>query len=363
MTAPLRTLQIIGSKRLGGAERWFLRFNHALRERGVETHAVVRRGSELDDATLINGEMSALPLRSVWDPLSKWELSQSIRRLQPDLVQSYMGRATRLTRLGRAGRHRPVHLARLGGYYKLDGYRHADAWIGNTRGLCDYLISNGFPARRVFHIYNFLDLPKAVSDERLTELRERFAIPLDAWVIMTPGRFVPVKGQRYLLEAFAALPRTLHDRPLQLVMVGDGVLAEPLKAQARSLAIDDRMTWAGWQREPGPWLQMADIIAFPSLHGETFGNVVLEAWAHAKPLVTSAFPGALEYAHDGEDCLRVPCADAAALATAIRRLIDEPALAMAIAKAGHQRVRNDFGREAIMAQYLALYHELANSRR
>lgn len=70
-----------------------------------------------------------------------------IRERQPDVVQTYMGRATSLTRL--PGVSRALHVVRLGGYYKIDGYdRHADAWIGNTRDICTYRIAFGPRAGR-----------------------------------------------------------------------------------------------------------------------------------------------------------------------------------------------------------------------
>jgi len=350
----IHSLQIIGSKTFGGAERWLQRFALELAALGHPTELVVRKGHELDADRWQQLPRHPLPMRTVWDPLSRREVAGLIRRLRPDIVQTYMGRATRLTRLPK-GRG-PVHIARIGGYYKLDGFRHAHAWIGNTRGICDYLRDNGFPGERVFHIYNFFE-PAPPSGE--VAARGDWGIPETAWVLMTPGRLVPVKGQQYLLQALSLLPRELAGRPLWLVLLGDGPLGKALQAQAQDLGLADRVVWAGWQAEPAPFYRMADSIAFPSLDAETFGNVILEAWGFGKPLAATAFRGAREIVRQGEDALLSPCKDAAALAASIRCLCEDSGLAQSLVAAGRQRLVRDFSKPVIMQQYIELYTRLA----
>ncbi|MEN8176766.1 MAG: glycosyltransferase, partial [Pseudomonadota bacterium] len=301
-----------------------------------------------------------LPLRTVWDPLSRHEVRREVRRVDAPLVQTYMGRATRLTHLPRKSGY--VHVARLGGYYKLDGYRHADAWIGNTRGLCDWLVANGMPADRVFHIYNFADLPPSVEQADLVALRHALGARDDDWLMLTSGRFVEVKGQRYALEALARMPAEVAGRRPRLLLLGDGPLGEALRRQAETLDIQERIIWAGWQQQPAPYYHLADMVVFPSRDGETLGNVILEAWAYRKPLVTAAFRGAREIARHGEDALVVPCDDPAALADAMERLTRDGALQQALTAQGAGRLEAEFSKEVIVGQYRALYRELISKR-
>jgi len=352
--ASIHSLHIIGSKTFGGAERWLQRFALELAALGHPTELVVRKGFELDADRWQQLQHHALPMRTIWDPLSRYEVGRLIRRIRPDVVQTYMGRATRLTRL-RGGRA-PVHIARIGGYYKLGAFRHAHAWIGNTLGICDYLRANGFPGDRVFHIYNFFEPPPEAGT---AARRSDWGIPESAWVLLTPGRLVPVKGQAHLLQAMSLLPRELGGRPLWLLVLGDGPLAGTLQARAQELGLADRVTWAGWQADPAPFYRLADRVVFPSLDAETFGNVVLEAWGFGKPLATTAFRGAREYVRDGEDALMSPCEDPRALAVSIRRLCEDPGLATALVAAGRQRLLREFSKPVIMQQYLDLYRRLA----
>jgi glycosyltransferase involved in cell wall biosynthesis len=251
-----------------------------------------------------------------------------------------------------------VHVSRLGGYYQLEPYRHADAWVGNTRGLCDWMIRHGLPARRVHQIYNFAEAARPRPSAAIGALRERLGIADDALVLVCLGRLVPVKGHRGLLEAAARLPRRLDDRPWRLVLVGDGPLRAELTRAAARADLSSRLIWAGWQRDPGPFLQLADLLVFPSREEETFGNVILEAWAWRRPLVTTVFRGAREIVRHGEDAWCVPCDDPAALATAIGVVAADAGQRAAMVARGAERVVAEFGKAAIMGQYRALYREL-----
>jgi len=351
------SLQIVASKRLGGAEHWVQRFAAALAEQQADATVVVRAGSELAQMSMGGLSMRKLPFRTVWDPISRQAVGRLVSELRPDLVQTYMGRATRLTRLPRG----VVHLARLGGYYKLGPYRHAHAWVGNTRRLADWMIAQGLPAARVHHIYNFSGAACPRSADEIAALRASLGIPPDAWVMSALGRFVTMKGHRFLLQALARLPTEIDGRPWRMVLVGDGPLWMSLTRQAADLGIQDQLIWAGWRRSPGAYIQLADLIVFPSLEYEPFGNVILDAWAWRRPLLSTRFYGALEVLQHGKDAWCVPCEAPAALAEGMLRLLGDEALRAALVQSGAQRAIGEFGKEAIMARYLDLYRRLVGA--
>ncbi|WP_456430865.1 glycosyltransferase [Thermosulfuriphilus sp.] len=356
MGAPrIHTLHMIASKTLGGAERFFLRLVEALGERLPRPAVALRKASEVIPLVPPGVSLYELPFRTVWDPFSRMAVSRLINKLRPDIVQTYMGRATRLTRLGKGP---PVHIARLGGYYKLDSFRHAHAWVGNTKGICDYLVSAGFPAKRVYLIGNFIDPPPRLGPEELKKIKRRLGLPEDALVLATAGRFIEVKGHRFLLEAFSRLPREIRGQRIFLLMIGDGPLVAALKSLAIDLGIEGRIIWTGWQTNPEVFLQLADLVVFPSLEPETLGNVILEAWALEKPLVVTRFRGALEITRDGDDVWQVPCGDSEALAQGIALVLKDETLAQRLARQGHQRIKKEFSRKIVVDQYLALYEEL-----
>lgn len=350
----IKTLHVIGSKTLGGAERFYLRLIRALHERGEPVMALVRRDGQVGPHVPAGIPLLTAPMRTVWDPLSCRQVSRRVREAAPDIVQTYMGRATRLTRVRGAG---IVHVARLGGFYKLDGYRHADAWIGNTRAICDYLRDNGFPAGRVHHIPNFIELPAPVPREELAALRARLGIPAEALITTAVGRLIAKKGFDDLLAAFARLPSTVQGRRVELVLVGDGGERAALESQARALGIAERVHWAGWQDEPGPYYALAHVFVCPSRH-EPLGNVILEAWSHGVPVLSTATHGALELIADGRDGVLVPCEEPTRLAVVWKRLLEDEAARCEIGAAGQRRVAEEFTPERVVDRYLALYDRL-----
>jgi glycosyltransferase involved in cell wall biosynthesis len=315
--------------------------------------AVVRSGSALARRHLTGVPFYELPLRTVWDPLSKVEVSRLIAKSEAPVVQTYMGRATRLTHI-RPGRGK-VHVARLGGYYRLDSFRHAHAWIGNTRGLCDWMVEGGLPANRVFHITNFAEPVKQSDAAERRALRAQIGLNDGDCMLVTAGRLVEVKGHRFLVDALRRAPAEVAGRRVRLVILGDGDRLLSLQQQAVAAGVAERIHWAGWQHDPAPWYQAADLVVFPSRDEETLGNVILEAWSHGKPLLTTAFRGAREIARHGEDAWVVPCDDSAALAVGIEQLIRDPGLRQRMVEAGCVRVQRDFSEAAVIDQYRTLY--------
>jgi glycosyltransferase involved in cell wall biosynthesis len=353
----VRSIHVLGSHQLGGADWFFIRLVEALQRAGHPSVAVIRGDSPVRQQLSPQIEQLHLPMASKWDLYSRWRLTRLIRERQPDVVQSYMGRATRLTRL--PGGSRALHVARLGGYYKIDGYyRHAHAWVGNTRDICDYLLKQGLPKERVFHIGNFVPVPRAVdADERQT-LRRRLGLADDAFVVFALGRMVVKKGFQDLLEAFARLEPTLGGRPLALLIAGDGNQRVPLVAAAQRLGIAERVHWAGWQNDTTPYFALGDVFVCPSRH-EPLGNVILEAWQHRLPVLSTRNEGARELVQDGENALLAPLNDPAGLAEALRRLLTlSPAARDRLAAAGHATVQREHSEQSVVSAYLDLYENV-----
>jgi L-malate glycosyltransferase len=353
----LRSIHVLGSHELGGADRFYIRLIEALTRAGHPCLAVLRPNSPVVPLLPPQIEQVHLPLASKWDILSRWRLTRLIAARDPDVVQTYMGRATRLTRLPKGSR--ALHVARLGAYYKIDGYyRHAHAWVGNTRDICDYMVRKGLPAERVFYIGNFVPAPRAVPPDELDALRAQLGLPADAQVVFALGRMVHKKGFDILLQAFARLPEHVAGRPLRLVIAGDGPEHAEWVQLGRSLGLQGRVRWAGWQNDTAPFYALADVFVCPSRR-EPLGNVILEAWRNRLPVLSTRNEGAGVLIEHGVNGLLTPLDDASALAEGLTQLLAmDRAQRARLAEAGHATLQRDHDEGAVLAAYLRLYTTL-----
>lgn len=345
----MKCIHVIGSRRSGGAERFFVRLTTALARRGHDVVAALPARSDLVPALHPGVRRCHIAMRGIWDIESMWRIRRTALAESPVIVQTYMGRATRLARLPR--RSGLVHIARLGGFYRVDAYRHADAWVGNTRGICDHLIREGCASHRVFHIGNFIEVPPAADADRRDALRAALGLREGNRMLLCVARLHPNKGISILLDAL----RSIDAPGLVLVVVGDGPLRDALHAHAASIGVSERVRWVGWVDDPSPYYAAADVFVCPSVH-EPLGNVVLEAWSHRLPVVATTTDGPLEIATDGVNAVLVPPGDAAALAGALRGLLTASGAAIdALTRAGAATLEAGHSEGYVVGAYEALY--------
>ncbi|WP_198321057.1 glycosyltransferase [Azohydromonas aeria] len=351
----------MASRALGGAERFYIRLVEALARAGQPPLAVTRPDSPVARTLDPAIEQVHLPMAATWDVLSRWRLTRLIAQRRPDIVQTYMSRATRLTRLPA---HSPAQLvARLGGFYRVRGaFEHADAWIGNSQAVCDHLLAAGLPAERVTLIGNFVAAPREVPAQDVAALRRQLDIPEHARVLLTLGRMVECKGFTDLLEALALVPDVPGARPLVLVIAGDGPGMAELRAQVAQLGLQARVRLPGWQDDTEPFYALAELFVCSSRR-EALGNVILEAWRHRLPVLSTRNEGALTLITEDRNGLLAPVRNPAGLAEGLRRLaaLSAPEAA-ALAEAGFDTVEREHGEERVVQAYLELYDRLMRGR-
>jgi len=175
-------------------------------------------------------------------------------------------------------------------------------------------------------------------------------MPTDRPTVFFIGRHEPRKGLDILLEAMATLPPDVR-----LWVAGDGPDTAMLKAR---FAGDHRIEWLGrvTDAEKAALMQGADVFCAPSLRGESFGVVLLEAMAARTPVVASDLPGYRNVAIADRDGLLVPAGDSTALATALARVLNDPGLAARLADAGEARAA-EFSMDSLAEAYLGVYYE------
>lgn len=183
-------------------------------------------------------------------------------------------------------------------------------------------------------------------------------IPAGPLTVMALGRLSAEKGFGVLIDAVAQLHR--EGVPLRLRLVGDGPMRGELEATARAAGIADAVSFAGEQPPAAvrDELARADLFALASF-SEGLPVSLMEAMAIGVPTVTTWIAGIPELAENDVSALTVPPARADALADALRRLAQDPALRLRLARAGRERVerQHDLGRcGAVVATLLQADH-------
>lgn len=300
----------------GGAELFFERLAAAQQASG-ETVLPLIRHDPARAARLAAAGLAPIQLRfgGALDLLTRPRLRAALRRFAPRVAVAWMNRAARLAPRG------PWVLAgRLGGYYDLRYYRRCDHLIGNTRGITDWIIAQGWPAARVHHLPNFSPDLRGAAPATLPT-------PPGAPVVLALGRLHRNKAFDILIRALPLLPG------VHAVIAGEGPERPALLALASQLGVAGRLHLLGWRTDQAALLAACTVLACPSRH-EPLGNVVLEAFSAARPVVAANAAGPSELIANGATGLLVPRDDPTRLAHALDAILHDPALAARLAAAG-----------------------------
>lgn len=212
-----------------------------------------------------------------------------------------------------------------------------------------YVQELGVPDRRLAVVHNAIRVPP--TGPRRLELRASLLQGRPDHLVLTPARLHPQKGHTFLIAAAAETPGATF------VFAGDGPLRPALEAQAREQHVSNRCVFLGERTDVPELLAAADLVVLPSLF-EGLPVSVLEAMAAERPVIATAIGGTDEAITPEVTGLLVPPRDPSALAAAIRRLLDDPALAQRLAAAGRACVERSFSADATARQVMRIYDEV-----
>lgn len=212
--------------------------------------------------------------------------------------------------------------------------------------------SNGVDASR------FSPTPERLANA--AEVRCHLGLDPHCAVIGYVGRFTSAKGVPELMAAFR-LVRQRFPRAA-LLLVGSYEAGDPVPPETRAaIESDSSVIRIDFTSEIATYYFVMDMLALPT-HREGFPNVVLEAQAASRPVVTTSATGALDSVCDGVTGLVVPVGDPVTLADALMKLLSDPALAQRMGRAGRERVIREFRQETIWEALAGLYRELLHQR-
>ena len=289
--------------------------------------------------------------RTIW-------LRQKFRLIRPDVIVSFLTKINVLALIASRGLSIPVVISERNNPRKQDA---ATIWQKGIEllGACAEGVVMQTNAARLMLSENLQHRTFIIPNPAVNFATVKRTLGSGIRIVAV-GRLAHQKGFDLLLEAFAEVAAEAPQA--SLTIFGEGPERDALMAQARALAIDSRVTFAGLTETPGAWLAETDIFILSSRF-EGFPNVLVEALAGGVASIAFNCPwGPSDILNDGKDGLLVQPEDVNALASAIRRLLNDSDLRAQLSASAPQAVRR-FNLPNVFAQWDSVIDQVAKRKR
>lgn len=229
--------------------------------------------------------------RSRWNIGLLWQLTQKIKKIQPDIVHAQAGKAAELV-----GRIRPwlksvKYVTTIHGTKKNKAiYAKGDAVIAVSQAL-----TQDFPSHKTHIIYNGVYSQPTLSMEYKQQFQseiyvQHLALDVSKKIVMCIGRLEPVKNISLLLQAMQGIDANLW-------IVGDGSLRHSLEAQVQQQQMQNQVAFLGFRTDARDLIQLADTVVLSS-DREGFPLVMVEALQADKTMASTKVNGVIEWLPD-----------------------------------------------------------------
>jgi sugar transferase (PEP-CTERM/EpsH1 system associated) len=307
------------------------------------------------------------------DPLAYLKVYMALRRIRPDVVHTRNLPAVDMIYVARlSGVKALIHSEHGLDVFEIDGKnrkynrlrRMAGGFVRRFVAMSDDLaqwLENEvrIPQWKIRVFYNGVDTERFRPGGKRLDLAPTGFADENSIVLGTVGRLEPVKDQVTLVRAFL---RALELRPglsrrLRLVMIGDGDLRreiENILMEAKA----SHLTWMpGFKENASDYYGLFDVFVLPSKR-EGISNTLLEAQSCGLPVIATDVGGTPEIVAHGRAGMLVPPGNVQAMAEAILRYVEEPALMRRQGLAARERMEQEFSMAKMLANYEKLYDDV-----
>lgn len=304
------------------------------------------------------------------------KMNRYFREVKPDIVHTHTSKAGVVGRIAArmAGVPNVMHTVHGFPFHpgmpkaKYQLYRQIEKWMA---GLTDvifsqseedvrYALQAGIKPRRndLIHIGNGVNLtefdPCKYHPNQRLRVREKLGINRTDPVITLIGRINKEKGYDDLVEAL----ETLKEMPWRALLVGpDEGFLTTLKNRIDFWGLQKRIKILGFRNDITDLLLASDIYVLPS-YREGLPRSLIEAQAMTLPCVASDIRGCREILEDGVTGFLIKPGDRAALSAALRRLLGEPQLRLAMGLAGRRLMLRCFDEAEVARKVMSVYEEV-----
>lgn len=366
----IRVLNILTDSNIGGAGRLLVNYLRNFDRTEFETAVVLPAGSDLKPCV----EEAGYPVIEIQNGRDKSmdfaamrEVQQIIREWKPDIVHTHSAFYGKMAAYlcGVKSRFYTRHSA-FPPPKKLTTFpgKQINGFVNNTlatdivavaQAAADNMTDTGVDPKKITVIINGVDEMRRTTAEEQAELKRSLNIADSTFVCGISARLEPYKGHSYLLDTMKTVLEAHPDTVL--LVIGGGSCDAELKEQANSLGIADRVIFTGFVNDVAPYYNIMDLNLNCSWGTETSCLALSEGMSLYVPAVATTYGGNPYMITEGVNGLLVPEKDSPAMAAAMLKIMDDPALRQRLSAGAREMYEKKFTAAAMTRQLEELYRK------
>lgn len=367
----MRVIHLIGGGDTGGAKTHVLNLLKELNQYIDAQLFCFRKGEFSEDAAKMGIPIQVI--ESGNPVLGLRELKRRLEGQKVDIIHCHGARGNLMGNLIKKHLKAPV-VTTVHSDYRLDylgrpvarlsygttnmvALRRVNFYIGVSDPMTDILIDRGFPADRIYTIYNGIDFKTPIQTVPKEEFLKSVGMNWQEEDIIAgiAARLSPVKDIPTLLRAMKiACEKTSH---LKLLLAGDGEDREKLENMAKELGIADKVCFAGWLSDINSFYNAIDINLLTSL-SETFPYSLTEGTRMHRATIASNVGGVPVLIDDGINGLIFEPGNEQQLAQHLLTLVEDPELRKTFGERIYQKASHEFSIDRMVEHQLEIYESI-----
>lgn len=332
----------------------------------IQLWCIASGGDLADKFAHAKKNVRILHLRTYHNPLNIFKLSYLIKKERFHIVHTHGYFAGVMGRIAAYIAGVPVIVSHVHTAWNLKSRnrlidkllsRITDKIICCSKAVRDFVVyKEGIDLQKTALIYN--GCPCVIPDREIISNHNL----IHEIQIIVVASLVENKGHRFLFEAIARINRNLENKPIKLIVVGDGPLKMELIQLIQYLEIVENVEFIGIIEDVQPIIARSDILVLPSIKREGMPIVVLEAMCHAKPVIGTRIGGIPELIEDGVNGFLIEPKDSTDLSERILMLVNHKLIREQMGMAGRQIFLNKYTSEKMIQNIDRLYDSLLRKK-
>ena len=338
----IKIVNVMSGSNYGGAENFFERFSIALnKESNILQKVIIRKNKRRYNLLKKNGlDIEELSFKGKWDLLTKKNLKKRCEIFQPDIILTWMNRASHLiSDLDKS----IIKIGRLGGYYNIKNYIYCDYLIANTEDIKDFIISKGWDPKKVFCLNNFVSNDLEYIKQKKKSVNEKILLGL--------GRFHENKAFETIINALPKL------KDFKLILVGTGKLKKYYQLESERLGVSRKVKIINWVEDVSKYYLSADYLICPS-RIEPLGNIIIEAWSYKLPVVASNIMGPKRLIKHKINGMKFEVEDVDGLISCLNEINSNKTLRNKIIKNAYNDYQKKFSKNVVIKKFKEILKRL-----